>query len=79
MHPAAWRLSRQTGNRATMRCGMADLTDFRLEVTGLAASKGFLVSGERPCSHSTSRDGPLKTWISSPPRTAATCPRHAMP
>jgi hypothetical protein len=62
-----------------MRCGMADLTDFRLEVTGLAASKGFLVGGERPCSHSTSRDGPLKTWISSPPRTAATCPRHAMP
>jgi hypothetical protein len=63
--------------RTGRRCGMADLTDFQLEVTGLffglPACKGFLLGGELPCSHSTSRHGPPKTWIASPPRTAATC------
>ena len=60
---------------------MPDLTDFQLKVTrlffSLPASKGFLLAGGRLCSRSVSRHGLPKTWISSPPRTAATCPWRA--
>jgi hypothetical protein len=63
-----------------MRCGMADLTDFRLEVTGLAASKGFLVGGERPCSHSNLTGRPTKDldFFTAPDRGhvgGTRCPR----
>jgi len=54
--------------------GRPDLPAFQLEVArvffALPASKGFLLAGEQPCSHSTSRHGPPKTSPSSPPPSA---------
>jgi hypothetical protein len=45
--------------------GQPDLSAFQQEVArmffALPASKGFLLAGERHCSHSTSRRGPPRT------------------
>jgi hypothetical protein len=60
-----------------------DLPAFQLEVArlffALPASRGFLLAGERPCSHNTSRHDLLKTSTSSPHPSADTFPPRAMP
>jgi hypothetical protein len=63
--------------------GQPDLSAFQLEVArmffALPASRGFLLAGEQRCSHSTSRQGPLRTSTSSPPPSAGMFPPPAMP
>jgi hypothetical protein len=63
--------------------GQPGLPPFQLEVArmffALPASRGFLLAGEQRCSHSTSRQGPLRTSTSSPPPSAGMFPPPAMP
>jgi hypothetical protein len=63
--------------------GQPGLPPFQLEVArmffAMPASRGFLLAGELPCSHSTLRKGPPRTSTSSPPLSAGMFPPLAMP